>query len=153
MQMTFRTFIENTSKEQVFNLIANIDDYDTWLPASKTFLGVRHVSDNPVKAGTTYTDGQGLLRMHGKIEAFVPHEQVIFRQVSNFRALRLIPSGLDITVDYILVQEHNGVTVIRNHEVEFRGILRILRAMAWSRIKTENERILQVMKDVLEKTY
>ena len=153
MHMVFRTFIENTSVEQVFNLIANIDDYDTWLPPSKAFLGVRHVSDNPVRAGTTYTDGQGVVRMHGKVAVFGPHEQVVFYQESNFRALGLIPSGLNIMVDYILVQEHNGVTVIRNHEVEFRGVLKVLRAMALSRIKSENERILQVMKDVLEKTY
>jgi len=153
MQMAFRTHIENTSKEQVFNLIANIDDYDTWLPNSKTFLGIRHISDQPVKQGTIYTDGQGLLRMSGKIETYKPSEQVVFHQVSNFRALGVIPSGLDITIDYILVQEHSGVTVIRNYEVEFKGILRILQAMALSRIKNENERILQVMKDVLEKTY
>lgn len=153
MHMAFRTFIENTSKEQVFHLIANIDDYETWLPPSKTFLGIRHVSDEPVKEGTTYTDGQGLFRMHGKVEAYTPPVQVKFNQVSDFRALGLIPSGMDITIDYILVQEHNGVTVIRNYEVEFRGILKILRTLALSRIKSENERILKVMKDVLEKNY
>jgi len=153
VKMTFRTHIENTSKEQVFNLIANIDDYDTWLPGSKTFLGIRHVSDTPIKQGTTYTDGQGRIEMHGKVLVYDPVEQIIFNQVAQFRALGLIPSGLDITIDYILVQEHSGTTVIRNYEVEFKGILRLFRPIALSQINTENKRILQVMKTVLEKTY
>lgn len=153
MQMAFRTHIANTSREQVFDLIANIDAYDKWLPGSKTFLGIRHISDHPIKQGTIYTDGQGLLRMNGKILTYHPPEQVVFHQVSNFRALGLIPSGLDITIDYILVQEHDGTTVIRNYEVVFNGILRLLKPRALSRIKSENERILHVMKDVLEKNY
>ncbi len=153
VKKVFRTHIENTSKEQVFNLIANIDDYDTWLPGSNTFMGIRHVSDSPVEEGTTYTDGQGRLEMHGKVRAYAPPEQIVFQQVADFRAFGLIPSGLDITIDYILVQEHSGTTIIRNYEVEFKGILKLFRPVGMSRINTENERILQVMKTVLEKTY
>lgn len=153
MQMVFRTTIDNTSKEQVYHLIVNIADYDTWLPGSDTFLGIRHISDNPVVEGTTYTDGQGLLRMRGEIQKLKENEQVVFHQASEFHALKLIPSGLDITIDYILVQEHNAVTVIRNYEVDFKGILKLLRPLALSQIRKENERILHIMKDLLEKTY
>ena len=153
MQMAFRTFIEDTSREQVFNFIANIDDYRTWLPNSRTFLGIRHISDEPVKQGTTYTDGQGALKMTGRIQVYDPPDQITFHQVSDFRAFGLLPSGLDITIDYILVQEHNGTTVIRNYEVEFKGVLKLLRSLVIARIKPENERILRVMKDVLEKNY
>lgn len=153
MKRAFRTHIENTSKEQVFNLIANIGEYNTWLPGSNTFLGIRHISDTPIKQGTTYTDGQGRLEMHGEVQVYRPSEQIIFHQVSNFRALGIIPSGLDITIDYILVQEHSGTTVIRNYDVEFNGILKLVRPVALSQINSENERILHVMKDVLEKTY
>jgi len=153
VKRAFRTHIENTSKEQVFNLIANIDAYHTWLPNSKTFLGIRHISDIPIKQGTIYTDGQGRLEMHGEVQVYTPPEQIVFHQVSNFRALGIIPSGLNITIDYILVQEHSGTTVIRNYEVEFKGILKLLRPLALSRINSENERILHVMKAVLEKTY
>jgi hypothetical protein len=152
MQMAFRTHINNTSKEQVFNLIAKIDAYDTWLPNSNTFLGIRHISDTPIKQGTTYTDGQGRLEMRGTVQVYDPSVQIMFHQVASFRALGLIPSGLDITIDYILVQEHSGTTVIRNYEVEFNGILKILRPIALSQINSENERILHVMKTVLEKT-
>lgn len=153
MQMAFRTHIDNTSKEQVFNLIATIDAYDTWLPSSKTFLGIRHISDTPIKQGTTYSDGQGRLQMNGEVQVYAPSEQIMFHQVSSFRILGFMPSGLDITIDYILVQEHSGTTVIRNYEVEFNGILKLVRPIALSQIKSENERILHVMKSVLEKTY
>jgi hypothetical protein len=153
MKRTFRTHIENTSKAQVFNLIANIDTYDSWLPNSDTFLGIRHVSDTPIKEGTTYTDGQGRLQMHGEVEVYDPNEQIIFHQVSNFRAFGLIPSGLNVTIDYILVQEHSGTTVIRNYEIEFKGILKLIRPTVLSRINAENERILYLMKTLLEKTY
>ena len=153
MKRAFRTHIENTSKEQVFNLIANIGAYDTWLPKSKTFLGIRHISDTPIQQGTTYTDGNGRLEMSGEVLTHRPSEQIIFHQVSDFRAFGILPSGLDITIDYILVQEHTGTTVIRNYEVEFKGILKLLRPIVLSRINIENERILHLMKDVLEKTY
>lgn len=153
MHMVFRTHIDDTSTQQVFNFIANIADYSTWLPNSKTFYGIRHISDNPIRQGTTYTDGQGVLTMHGKVEKHKPDQQITFYQTSNFRALGLIPSGMDITIDYVLIQEHTGTTVIRNYEVEFRGILRLIRPVIVSRISEENNRILDIMKDVLEKTY
>ena len=152
MQKTFRTHINGVTKKQVFDLIANIANYDTWLPSSTTFLGVHDISDTPIKHKTTYTDGQGRLEMHGEIQIYAPPEQIIFHQVSNFRALGFISSGVDITIDYILVQEHSGTTVIRNYEVEFSGILKIVRPVALSQINSENERILHIMKTVLEKT-
>ena len=153
MQMVFRTHISNTSTQQAFDLIANIDDYDAWLPNSNTFYGIRHVSHNPIQQGTTYTDGKGQLEMHGTVEKYQPSQNIKFHQVSNFRALGLIPAGMDITIDYVLVQEHDGTTVIRNYEVAFKGILKLFRPMAVSRIRAENERILYVIKQVLEKTY
>jgi len=153
MQMVFRTHIDNTSAEQVFDFIANIEDYESWLPNSNTFYGIRHVSDDPIKEGTIYTDGRGALEMHGTVKTLRPPTQITFHQVADFRALGLIPGGMDITIDYVLVQEHDGTTVIRNYEVEFNGILKLIRPLALSRIKTENNRILHVMKDVLEKTY
>lgn len=153
MQRIFRTHIVNTSPQQVFQSIANIHDYDTWLPNSNTFYGIRHISDDPVKEGTIYTDGKGRLEMHGRVDKYKPVERIVFHQVSNFRALGLIPSGMDITIDYVLVQEHDGTTVIRNYAVEFKGILKIIRPMAIAQIVAENERILHTLKTVLEKTY
>jgi len=153
MQLIFRTHINNTSPQQAFDLIANIDDYETWLPNSNTFYGIRHISDNPVKEGTIYTDGRGRLEMHGKVITYKPPTQIAFEQTSTFRPLGLISSGLDITIDYVLVQEHDGTTVIRNYEVDFKGILKLMRPFVMSRIKAENDRILHIMKDVLEKTY
>ena len=153
MQMLFRTHIDNTAKEQVFDLIANIKHYDTWLPGSKSFWGIRHISDDPIKQGTTYTDGQGRLEMHGLVRMYDPPEQIIFHQVAKFRVLGILSAELGVTVDYILVQEHSGTTVIRNVEVEVKGILKLVRARIMSQIKTENERLLQVMKQVLEKTF
>lgn len=153
MHMIFRTYIDNTSARQVFDMIANIDDYETWLPNSKSFFGIRHISDNPIKVGTIYTDGQGILTMHGKVIAYKEPSEIAFNQVANSRAFGFIPVGMDLTITYILVPEHNGTTVIRNYNVQFKGLLKILRPFAISRIKEENNRILHVMKQILEKTY
>lgn len=153
MHMVFRIHIDNTSAEQVFHLIANIDDYEQWLPNSNSFYGIRHVSDDPVKVGTTYTDGQGTLTMHGRVTKHIMPKEIGFHQKADFRMLRVLPAGMDINITYVMVQEHGGTTVLRNYDVAFTGMLRVLRPLVISRIREENNRILQVMKQVLEKNY
>lgn len=151
-EQCFTVFITHVSPNIVCDHIADIHAYQSWLPDSDTFSGIHHISDQPVKSGTSYRDGQGQLEMRGTIAIFDPPNQIKFEQSSRFKALGVLQSGIMITIDYIFVQEHNGTTVIRNYSAEFYGILKPLSRLAIRRIRRENERVLQVLKSVLEKT-
>jgi hypothetical protein len=42
--------------EALFGLIADVTRYDRWLPRSRAFGAVTHVSQIPVSLGTEYVD-------------------------------------------------------------------------------------------------
>jgi hypothetical protein len=44
------------SADTIFDLIADMPNYDCWLPGSEAFGGTTEVSPYPVRLGTTYLD-------------------------------------------------------------------------------------------------
>ena len=44
------------SADRVFSLLADLRDYDRWLPASAAFRGTVRISDGPIAVGTTYLE-------------------------------------------------------------------------------------------------
>lgn len=151
MQKKFTILIQDVKAEQVFDLIADIANYHLWLPHSDTFAGIHEISDTPIKQNTTYLDGEGALQMRGKIVRYQAPQAIKFQQSSRFKLFGFLPSGLDIAIDYVLVQEHEATTLIRNYELTLSGVIKLLRPIVTRRITAENERILQVMKTYLEK--
>jgi uncharacterized protein YndB with AHSA1/START domain len=55
--------------ERVFMLLAELRDYDRWLPRSSAFKGTSEISDGPIALGTTYVEPGPLGVRHGRVTA------------------------------------------------------------------------------------
>lgn len=147
-QLHFTTTI-NRPIDSVFNLIADLPNYNKWLSTSNLFAQTMNMSDNPIKLGTTYVDKGPQSTMQGKITAFQPSTRLTFYQFTQFKLL-IFPAGLDIQIQYTLEKLENGTRLNRDTTVNTQGIARFAQPFLLNSIRVENERILRLMKAYLE---
>lgn len=145
------SIVINRSLQAVFDLIADLANYDKWLPSVNTFGAVTDISDSPIRLGTAYVDKGQSITMTGKVTQFEPPTRLAFQQITRLKLL-IFPAGLDIDIQYTLtpLAAANGTRVVRDQTVQIRGPLKLAESAVMKRIKTENERILQAMKTYLE---
>jgi uncharacterized protein YndB with AHSA1/START domain len=140
----------NSTRETIFDLIADLAHYDRWLPGSRVFGGVTNVLPASLGVGTTYANGP----MHGTITEFNPPERIAFEQSMPLKAL-LLTGKLDVRVRYTLETIRNdeqATQVIREVTFTPRGILAVAQPLFVSTIRRESERMLEMLKQYVERT-
>jgi hypothetical protein len=60
----------SASAEGVFSLLAELRDYDRWLPRSTAFNGTTQISEGPIAEGTTYIEPGPFGTRNGKVTKF-----------------------------------------------------------------------------------
>jgi uncharacterized protein YndB with AHSA1/START domain len=144
-EMQFETVIHRPIAD-VFALIADLPNYDKWLPSSNLYGSVTEYTDLPVRAGTRYVDVGKSSRMTGAVTLFEPPTRISFRQesVSLF-------GGLTVEMRYTLAAEGDNTRVTRHLTVKPSGGFSLLQPVLLRAIRKESERILATMKAYLEK--
>ncbi len=135
----------HVAPEVVFDLIADLRDYSTWLPPSNLFNDVTEYSELPIRAGTTYVDQGKTTRMVGAVTEFERPNRITFRQVTTSRVGELI-----VEIRYTLENKSDYTHVTRNVEISASGGYRIIQMFLVGAIRTEVERLLEKMKVYLE---
>ncbi len=82
------------SAERVFSLLAELRDYDRWLPRSSAFRGTDNISEGPIAVGTTYVEPGPLRVRHGKVIEFVPPTSLSFEQPMTMKPKALGVIGI-----------------------------------------------------------
>jgi len=139
----------NGTRETIFDLIADLANYDRWLPGSKVFGGMTQVSPASLGVGTTYADGT----MRGSITEFNPPESITFEQSMPVKAL-LLTGKLDVRVRYALEatgSDGQATHVIREVTFNLHGILGAAQPLVASTIRRESGRMLEMMKRYAER--
>jgi uncharacterized protein YndB with AHSA1/START domain len=144
-ELHFETTIHRPP-EAVFNLIADLPHYDQWLPPSNLYASMTQYSRLPIERGTTYVDQGKLSRMEGRITEFDPPKRLHFRQTSVS-----IAGAVDIEIRYTLEAAGGGTHLTRDVNVQPTGAYKLLQGYLVKSISKENERILAVLKQYLEK--
>jgi uncharacterized protein YndB with AHSA1/START domain len=141
--LNFTTHI-NRPIDDVFHTVSELNQYANWLPPSQLFSEIQSISDIPTRLGTTYTDHGQSSDMQGKVIEFQPPDRVAFQQSAKS------PLGsMTIEVRYHLQSVGNQTQVERRQTVNATGILRLLQPLIMRSIRTENERILNQLKQSL----
>ncbi len=135
--------------DDVFNLIIDLEHYPRWLPSSDTYRQLQHISDSPIKLGTTYIDQGTRIVFRGKVTRCEPPNYVTFHQTTQFKLLAL-KGGMDIDIVYQLESVEGGTRLHRQQIVECSGFLKFAQNPILKTVQTEVERILQSMKIYLE---
>ena len=103
-------------------MLADLRDYDRWLPGSSAFKGTHGISEGPFGVGTTYVEPGPLGVRHGQVTEFAPPTRLSFEQ-----PMSLTPKAfgvIGIQLFHTLTQGAGSVRMHRELQLEPRGIVR-----------------------------
>jgi hypothetical protein len=105
MYTVSQTLTIHSPPSLVFSTLLDLPNYNTWLPLSSSFKGTTKISDNPIRAGTTYVEIEPSGVRHGEIlELNSEERKVVFHQ-----PMTLKPAVLGIVVDVTVCMVVRGV--------------------------------------------
>lgn len=136
------------SAERVFSLLADLRDYDRWLPRSTAFHGTTSISDGPIAAGTTYVETSPFGVRHGVVTALVYPTELDFEQPMT---LKLGLFGMvGIKLFHRLTPAGCSVHLLRRLELAPHGLVTLAMPLVTRAFRSENERMMEVLKAAAE---
>jgi uncharacterized protein YndB with AHSA1/START domain len=147
VQLVFEENIR-ASAERVFGLLADLRNYDRWLPPSSAFHGTTEISDGPIGVGTTYveTGPSGVRR--GRVTDFDPPTRIGFEQPMTMK-----PRGagvVNIDLVHMLTPTTDGVRLVRTVSLSLTGPIRVVRPLVRRSIVAENTRMIAAIRAYAE---
>jgi len=135
--------------ERVFALLADLRDYDRWLPGSSAFRGTSSISAGPIGVGTTYVEPGPLGVRHGRVTEFVPPKRLAFEQPMTLRPNAMGTIGIRLFMN--LTPGTDGVHLRRELQLNPQGPVKLIMPLVLRGFRAENERMLRVLKDYAER--
>ncbi len=133
--------------EDVFAVLAAVEEYHQWLPPSEVFIRTELARDEPVKVGATFIDYQKHgIEMPGEVHIYEPPTRIGFRQ----RYPVAFGAQISVRMEYTLTADGGGTRVSRRHVFKMPLLLRPMELFLKGKIITENERILAALKRAVE---
>lgn len=148
IELRWETDIRATA-ERIFSLLADLRDYDRWLPPSAAFRGTHEISEGPIGIGTTYVEPGPFGVRHGRVTEFAPPTRLCFEQPMTARPAALGVIGIHLV--HTLARGAAGVRLSRTLRLEPRGPVRIATPLIVRAFRAENERMMAALKAYAEK--
>ena len=129
---------------EIFAIIADLRQQDTWLPRSTSFRGTVDLTENPVLLGTTYREPGPLGVRDGMVTEYDPPTRITFHQPMT---LRFGLGTIDVVLRYVLTPGA-GCTHVRR-VVTLRIPLRpvkLLQPIVVREFRNESARTLTALK-------
>jgi uncharacterized protein YndB with AHSA1/START domain len=144
----FTTLIEGPA-ETVFALLADLEHYDRWLPGSKVFGAITHISPLPVGLGTTYIDAGPAGTRHGEVTEYDPPTRLSFHQPMQVKQ-GFLTGTIDIHLRHILEPVEQMTRLNRDLTLGILGLLKVAQPFIVAEFRQENERMLLALKRYVE---
>jgi uncharacterized protein YndB with AHSA1/START domain len=136
------------SVERVFSLLADLRDYERWLPASSAFHGTLTISEGPIAVGTTYLEPKPFGTRHGVVTAMDAPTWLGFEQPMTLKP-RFI-GMIGIRLSHTLTPRGGSVHLRRELELSPRGPIRFAMPFVLKMFRAENERMMTTLKACAE---
>ncbi|MGH6817159.1 MAG: SRPBCC family protein [Methylovirgula sp.] len=136
------------SAERVFWLLAELRDYDRWLPRSSAFRGTNNISDGPIAVGTTYIEPGPFGVRHGKVTEFAPPNRLCFEQPMTVKPEALGIIG--IRLFHTLTPRLDTVHLRRELQLEPHGPVKFAMPLVVLAFRVENARMMKMLKAFAE---
>ena len=147
IELRFERLI-GANAETVFALLADLRDYDRWLPRSQSFHGTSRISDGPLGVGTTYIEDSPFGVRHGIVTGFVPPTRLDFEQPMQLKPAFLGEIGIKLF--HVLAPQKQGVHLLRRLELSPKGFVTPLVPLIAQAFRMENERMMAALKTFAE---
>ena len=132
--------------EAVFDRVADLAGYGTWMHRTGLFRRCGQTSDGPVGKGTSYFDATRMGTFHGEVTDFQPPSRIGFRETLRWFGSEV----MEARPDYFLEADQGKTIVIHVAEGELFGWMRLMRPMAALMAKSERARTVGSLKRSLE---
>ena len=135
----------NGSPGMIFDLVADMPNYDRWLANSSAFGGTVNVTPYPVRLGTTYLDA-GSIQKPGSVTEFDRPRHLSFHHTVQIRQSPL-STDVDAQIRYTFAPKDSGTFVDRRLVLTFNlhGICLALPLFLYG-FRKENNRTLAALK-------
>jgi uncharacterized protein YndB with AHSA1/START domain len=147
IELHWETDIRATA-ERVFSLLAELRDYDRWLPGSSAFRGTHRISEGPVGVGTTYVEPGPFGVRHGKVTEFEPPRRLAFEQPMTMRPRVFGVIGIRLWMT--LTPDGDAVDVRRELQLDPSGPVKFLMPVVLGAFRSENVRLMKTLKAYAE---
>jgi uncharacterized protein YndB with AHSA1/START domain len=129
--------------EKIFDVIADFNGQDRWLPKSSSFRGTTAISANPVTLGTTYREPGPFGVRNGTVTELARPLRITFHQPMT---MRLHAGTVDVTMRYVLVPGPGATRVSRTVTLGIPRSLRLIQPVLVRAFRTESARTLLALK-------
>ncbi len=129
---------------RVFALLADLRDYDRWLPRSTAFHGTSRISEGPIRLGTTYVEESPFGIRRGIITGFVPPTTLNFEQPMQLKPAFFGEIGIKLF--HTLTPQGKGVQVLRQLQLTPKGPVTLFAPIIAHAFRIENERMMTALR-------
>jgi uncharacterized protein YndB with AHSA1/START domain len=147
VELKFETDIR-ANAERIFSLLADLRDYDRWLPASPAFRGTVRISEGPIAVGTTYVEPGPFGTRHGVVTTMDRPTRLAFEQPMTLKPRALGVIG--IKLQHMLTPDGASVHLLRTLELSPQGPVKLFMPLLVGMFRSENERMLRTLKHYAE---
>jgi uncharacterized protein YndB with AHSA1/START domain len=137
------------SAERVYSLLADLRDYDRWLPNSSAFHGTVTISEGPIAVGTTYLEPGPLGTRHGIVTRMDRPTQLCFEQPMTLKPRLFGTIGIKL-FHTLTPRGPSSVHLLRALQLSPRGPVALLMPVVARAFRTENERMMATLKAYAE---
>ncbi|WP_146686821.1 SRPBCC family protein [Bradyrhizobium canariense] len=138
----------HASTNRVFSLLADLRDYDRWLPKSSAFHGTVAISEGPMAVGTTYVEPGPFGTRHGTVAIMDRSTRLAFEQPMTLRPRALGVIGIKLL--HTLTPDGSSVHLVRELTLSPQGPIKLAMPFVERMFRVENERMMQTLKTYAE---
>jgi uncharacterized protein YndB with AHSA1/START domain len=130
----------------VFERLADLDDYRTWMRRTGVFRRSGQTSDGPVGVGTAYFDATRMGTFRGEVTDYEPPARIGFRETLHWFGSDL----MEARPSYILEADRDKTIVRHVAEGELFGVMRLMKPVAALLARGERARTVESLRRSLE---
>jgi uncharacterized protein YndB with AHSA1/START domain len=135
--------------ERVFSLLADLRDYDRWLPNSAAFRGTATISAGPVAVGTTYVEPGPFGTRHGVVTRMDRPTYLCFEQPMTMKPRLFGVIGIKL-FHTLTSRGPSSVHLLRALELSPRGPVAWAMPIVTRAFRSENQRMMATLKAFAE---
>ena len=132
--------------EAVFDRVADLAGYRTWMHRTGLFRRCGQTSDGPLGKGTSYFDATRMGTFHGEVTDFQPPSRIGFQETLRYLGSEVMQAW----PEYFLEADQGKTILIHVAEGELFGWMRLIKPMAALMAKSERARTVGSLKRSLE---
>ena len=129
------------SVETIFDLLADMPNYNRWLSSSDSFAGTTQVTPYPVRLGTTYLEAGPESEKRGSVTEFDRPTHLDFRHSMVLRK-GFVSASIEADIRYTLEPLGSGTSVVRKVDltIQLPNLMNLVKPIVVAAFRAESER-------------